>query len=98
MNSMLRVRLTETRHKEPLAMLCNLACLDADMTPAQLRQLAQALLSAADDCEARPIDQHHFTFTEREYPIAASGTGLLRTAFLKCAARKACQPLPDQGN
>lgn len=95
MNSMLRVRLSETKHKEPLAMLCNLACLDTDMTPAQLRQLAQALLSAAHDCEVRPLDQQHFTFTEREYPIAAGGTGLLRTAFLKYAGQRACSS-PDR--
>lgn len=70
MDKTLKVTLTETRHKEPLATVRNLPGGDADLTPAQLRALAAALLAAAADCEARPIDKRRHTTDEREYVLA----------------------------
>ncbi|WP_367154679.1 hypothetical protein [Methylomonas sp. HYX-M1] len=47
----LNVRLTQDRNKKPLAVVENFPGLDAEMTPAQLRSLAKALMNAADVCE-----------------------------------------------
>lgn len=44
---------TVTHDGKPLAIVKNLPGLDAEMRPARLRQLAAALLAAADDCERR---------------------------------------------
>ena len=72
MDNVLHVRMTETRHGEPLATVRNLPGGDADMTPAQMRALAQALLAAATDCEARSIGKKHNIPAEREYGIVAT--------------------------
>ena len=47
----LKVRFSRTRNGDPLVMV-DFPGLDADMTPAQLRRLAQALTMAAEDCES----------------------------------------------
>lgn len=51
MDPMLIIRHTEDRHRQPLAIVRNLPGLDAELRPAQLRDLGNALLRAADDCE-----------------------------------------------
>lgn len=51
MESQLLVRHTTSYLGEPLACVANLPGGDADMSPAQMRALAQALRQAADDCE-----------------------------------------------
>ena len=50
----LEVVLTATHDGKPLAIVKNLPGLDAEMRPERLRELAAALLAAADDCEPRP--------------------------------------------
>lgn len=66
----LTVVLTKDRHGEPLAVVRNLPGLDAEMTPSQMRFLAEALLVAADECESRPTGDG-FSEVTRQYPIAA---------------------------
>lgn len=68
MENELKVMLTECRHGKPLVSLCNLHLLNVDMTPEQLRKLADALNATATLCEARPLDGKHlmqvpFTFS-----------------------------------
>jgi len=48
----LEVILTQTHDLKPLAVIKNLPGLDAEMTPSQMRRLAFALQSAANDCES----------------------------------------------
>lgn len=50
----LEVTHTVDRTGKPLAIVKNLPGLDAEMRPERLRELAAALLAAADDCERRP--------------------------------------------
>jgi len=64
---MLTVILDRTRKKMPLATVKNLPGPDADLTPAQMRTLAAALMAAASECEARPTDDRHFLRCERRY-------------------------------
>lgn len=65
----LEVLHTQTYDRRPLATLRNLPGNDADMTPAQMRELAAALLTAADECEQRPMDRRHFSRTVKRYPM-----------------------------
>lgn len=51
----LTVMLTRTRDASPLATVDGLPGSGADLTPAQLRALAAALLRVAADAEARPL-------------------------------------------
>lgn len=67
----LEVLHTQTYDRRPLATLRNLPGNDADMTPAQMRALATALLAAADECEARPMDKRHFLRVKRSYELDA---------------------------
>lgn len=69
MNTHLNVLLTQTRDHKPLVTVCNLPGLDADMTPQQLRAVAAALCSAADESEAQPMNTKHFMRRKREYFI-----------------------------
>lgn len=52
MDTHLAVTLTRSFDRRPLAVVHNLPGLDADLFPWQLRVLANALLQAADACEA----------------------------------------------
>jgi hypothetical protein len=47
----------------------------ADLTPAQLRALAPALLAAAPECEARPMDKKHFARAVGRYPTESAPGG-----------------------
>ena len=67
----LKVTLTQTADGRPLATVKNFPGLDADMTPEQLRQMAGALLAAADECTARPIGRKHLSRVERSYQLRA---------------------------
>jgi hypothetical protein len=71
MNNRLDVLLTQTRDRKPMASVRNLPGDDADMTPQQLRALAVALNSIADECEAQPMTPRHFNKRKREYLLAA---------------------------
>jgi hypothetical protein len=48
----LHVKHTVTHLQTPLVWFCDLPGYDAELTPQQIRQLAAAMLRAADDCEA----------------------------------------------
>lgn len=68
----LRVRLTCTRHGAPLAVVDGLAGGNgAELTPAQLRDLAAALVRVAQDAEARPTMHRgkHLPAQQREYAV-----------------------------
>ena len=69
MQNELHVLHTRTRDGKPLATVRNLPGLDADMTPAQMRALAHALLAAAKECELRAMDKRHFAQTQRRYHV-----------------------------
>ena len=78
MDTKLNVVLTQTFDKKPLATIRNLPGKDADMTPSQMRALAQTLLDIAAACEKRPMGKH-FIRSERTFEIelgshAGSGT------------------------
>lgn len=61
--------MTQTFDCKPLAQVHNLPGGDADMTPTQMRALAAALLAAADECEARPMEQRYFSRMKRSYDL-----------------------------
>lgn len=65
------VTYTQTYHGQPLATVHNLPGGDADLTPAQMRGLAAALLAAADECETRPMGCRSFLRASREYPLSS---------------------------
>lgn len=69
MDVSLNVILTQTFDQQPLATIRNLPGQDADLRPSQLRNLAAALLAVADDCEALPMDPHHFMRVTRIYAL-----------------------------
>lgn len=62
--------LTQTRDRKPLASVRNLPGDDADLTPAQLRVLAQTLCDIADASEALPMDTKRFTPRQIEFTAA----------------------------
>jgi hypothetical protein len=67
MDKELTVVLTQTYDRKPLAMVRNLPGLDADMTPSQMRELADLLRMAADECESRPMGKKTFMRVTRTY-------------------------------
>lgn len=71
MGKQLHVTMTRTHDSKPLATVHNLPGEGADLTPAQMRALATALLAAADECEARPMDKRHFLRVKRSYELDA---------------------------
>lgn len=71
MDKQLNVSLTQTYDRKPLATVRNLPGHDADMTPQQMRALAAALCTAADECEAQPMTPKRFSQRKREYLLAA---------------------------
>ena len=70
MENHLNVLLTQSRDRKPMVSVRNLPGCDADMTPQQLRALAKALRTAADECEAQPMNAKHFSQRKREYSLA----------------------------
>ena len=69
MEAALRATLTQTRHREPLAVIDGLPGGGAEMTPAQLRGLAKALSDIATDLEGRPVARKHTLAECREYRL-----------------------------
>lgn len=67
----LHVKHTLTYRGEPLAVVDNLPGAYAELRPEQLRRLASALMSAADDCEkhARTAHSKHAPNTFADYPL-----------------------------
>lgn len=73
MDALLNVVMTKTRDGKPLAVVCNLPGVDAEMTPTQLRALAAALQAAASECEARPRNGKHFSSIRRSFSLLPGG-------------------------
>ena len=69
MNAALNVTLTRTRDLQPLATVDGLPGGSADLTPAQLRALAAALLRIADDAEVRPVKAKTLPTVRKEYRL-----------------------------
>lgn len=68
----LTARLCRTRDGQPLASVDGMpGSIGTDLTPAQLRALAAALLRVADDAEARPLVHRGRPLPDvrREYPL-----------------------------
>ncbi|WP_319410130.1 hypothetical protein [uncultured Desulfosarcina sp.] len=63
----LNVRHARTAGNRPLAIV-DLPGSGAEMTPAQMRELARALLDAADECASRPTGRDYRSVS-REYPF-----------------------------
>lgn len=70
MEAALRATLTQTRHREPLAVVDGLPGGGAELTPSQLRALAAALNSIAIDLEGRPVARKHALAERREYRLS----------------------------
>lgn len=72
MDNTLRTTLTQTHRGDPLAVVDGLPGGSAELTPAQLRALAQALTKIAADCEARPRRRGVLLTVRREYVVSAA--------------------------
>ena len=72
--AMLRVRLTCTRHAAPLAVVDGLPGGGAELTPAQLRDLAAALMRVAGAPPARPPQhpRHPPPAPPRDYAVGGA--------------------------
>jgi len=57
--------LCQSQDRRPLVDIAGLPC--ADLTPEQLRALADTLRRIADDCEAQPMGKKHYRAQRREY-------------------------------
>lgn len=71
MSRTLNVKHTVTRHGAPLAVVDGMPGEGAELTPAQLRQLAAALQAAADECEILHDSTRRQIPVRREYPLAS---------------------------
>ena len=69
MDATLKLIFTQDRDGKPLATVRNFPGLDADLYPRQLRALAGALLTAADECEARPYRAGYHNRAEKSYKL-----------------------------
>lgn len=67
----LAVKHTATHKGDPLVCFSNFPGPDAELTPAQIRKLASALLSIADDCESHARGMRRYADRRREYPVEA---------------------------
>jgi hypothetical protein len=63
MDNTLTITHTRTADGKPLAVVKNFRGLDAELRPAQLRGMAQALLLAADECEQLATEARRVTLT-----------------------------------
>lgn len=65
----LTVKHTATRHGNPLVCFADLPGPDAELTPAQIRGFAAALLAIADDCDAHARGIRRGIDSRREYQV-----------------------------
>ena len=72
MESSIRATLTRTYRGEPLAVLHGLPGGAAELTPAQLRALAQTLTEIAAACEARPKRRGVIVNEIRDFPVTGA--------------------------
>lgn len=75
MDKALKIQLTQDRHQKPLAVVRNFPGGDAEMSPIQLRAMAEALNKAATDCEAQPMGPRTFKAKEWRYPLEGNFSG-----------------------
>ena len=68
----LKVVLTQTVDRRPLATVENLPGSNADMTPSNMRALAAALCAVATECEAQPMDKRRFIRAVRRYQLSST--------------------------
>lgn len=68
MDKKLNVVLTQTHDHKPLATVRNLPGENADLTPDQMRRLAKALLTAADECQSSLMGRY-FAKIQRSYDL-----------------------------
>ncbi|MFA5355103.1 MAG: hypothetical protein WC291_12815 [Thermodesulfovibrionales bacterium] len=85
----LHVILTRTRHSLPLATILNMQDIGSDLTPGQMRALAAAFSTAADDCEAQPMDPKHFMQKRRSYTLQEPEKKPIEPSSEEKTARKA---------
>ncbi len=76
MDSELVVLHTLTLDGAPMATIENFPGMDADMTPAQMRSLANALMIAANDCELMPSSVKNFRCQMRSYSLTQGETNV----------------------
>ena len=69
MRQTLIATLCQTHQREPLAVIEGLPGGSAELTPAQLRALAEGLLRIAADAEARPMGARQYVRKLREYRL-----------------------------
>lgn len=67
----LAVKHTATHKGDPLVVFSDLPGPGAELTPAQIRKLAAALLTIADDCESHARSVRRYADRRREYPVEA---------------------------
>lgn len=74
MQKPLTATLTTTYTGEPLAVVDNMlpGVVGAELRPAELRELARALVQIADDCEARPTKGRNWMPARRDYPLGSA--------------------------
>ena len=67
----LSVKHTATFKGEPLVIFRELPGADTELTPAQIRALADVLMTIADDCETHARGVRRYADRRREYPVEA---------------------------
>lgn len=67
----LKVKHCRTHDGKPLATIDGLPGEMADLRPAQLRAYAAAMLTIADDCDARPMGPRTYREHRTEYAVDA---------------------------
>jgi hypothetical protein len=74
LNTTITATLTQTRDRKPLTSIRNLPGGDAELTPAELRALAQTLCEIADASDALPMNSKRFTPRQKEFSITEQPT------------------------
>jgi len=69
MDHVLTATLCQTHDRKPLAVVDGLPGGFAELTPAQLRALADGLMRIADDAEARPMAPRVYLRQQRKYQV-----------------------------
>ena len=72
MDQALTATLSQTHQRQPLAVIEGLPGGSAELTPAQLRALAEGLLRIAADAEAQPMGTRAFMRKRREYSLSTN--------------------------
>lgn len=87
MNTTLRVVLCQTHDQKPLASIDGLPGDGAELTPAQLRDLAATLVRIANDAEARPMRPRTYRRHVGEYAVTSERTNCGRLCYDRTTGR-----------